>query len=228
MYKIALVEDEELLSKTLEITLKKSGYKVDCFGDAESMLTKLITESYDLIILDIMLPGINGDEALGELRSDGIRTPVLMLTAVRDVSSKVSSFGLGADDYLTKPFDVSELKARIEALIRRSTSKRHIPSDSKIKIGKFEVNLKSRTAESNKGEVSLSEKEANLLKFFYQNPGENLSRSDILEEVWGMDVFPTPRTIDNFVLKFRKLFEKDPDNPDHFISIHRVGYRFDK
>jgi len=228
MYKIALVEDEELLAKTLEISLTKNGYIVDCFGDAESFLLKMLTERYDLILLDIMLPGMDGDEALRKLREDDINTPVLMLTAVRDVEFKVNALSWGADDYLTKPFNMDELRARIDALIRRSSAGANIPADRIIRIGSYQINLETRSADSNKGEVSLSEKEVLLLLFFYQNPGESLSRTDILEEVWGMEVFPTPRTVDNFVLKFRKLFEINPDKPEHFISVHRVGYRFEK
>ncbi len=227
MHRVAVVEDEELIRTMLRLNLEKQTYTVECFTDAESLLTRLKEAYFDAILLDIMLPGMSGEELVGRIRQQGLNTPVLMVTAKSDIESKVSSIDKGADDYLAKPFNMEELLVRVKALIRRSQGERSIPSDKLIRVDRFEVNLETRTGSSNLGAVSLTEKECNLLRYFVRNPGRSLSRADILEEVWGMDVDPTPRTIDNFILKFRKLFEEDPENPRHFITVRSAGYRFE-
>ncbi|GAB4302498.1 MAG: response regulator transcription factor [Myxococcota bacterium] len=227
MYKILVVEDEELIRTMIKINLSNEGHEVSAFSAAEGIFDELKNKRYDIILLDIMLPGITGIEALEKIRKMGINTPVLMLTAKTDVESKVASLELGSDDYLTKPFNMDELIARVKAIIRRSQSAREIPAKGVVSIGAYDVNLETRTAQTNAGEVALSEKEANLLALFVKNPGKVLSRADILEEVWGMDVNPTERTVDNFVLRLRKLFEKDPENPKHFITVRASGYRFE-
>lgn len=227
MYKILVTEDEELIATMLRLNLEREGYETEVFRDAESALARLATERFDLILMDIMLPGISGEEALAALRKRGVTTPVIMLTAKREVETKVAAFASGADDYLTKPFDMDELLARVQAIIRRSQGSRTLPSSRIISIGRFDVNLETRSAQTNEGTTALSEKEANLLSVFAQSPGKTLSRADILEEVWGMDVDPTLRTIDNFVVKFRKLFEENPERPKHFITVRSIGYRFE-
>jgi len=227
MYKVVLVEDEELIARSIKLNLEKSGYEVMLYETAEEFLSGIMNRTFDIILLDIMLPGMDGEAALQKIREREVSTPVLMLTAIREVITKVKSLDLGADDYLTKPFTMPELEARIRALIRRSRSNRALPSDKIIKIGKNKLNLDSRIAKTNIGEIILSEREADLIAYFYKNAGETLSRTDILEEVWGMDVYPTPRTVDNFVAKFRKLFEDNPTDPKHFISVRSVGYRFE-
>jgi two-component system alkaline phosphatase synthesis response regulator PhoP len=227
MYKILVTEDEELIATMLRLNLEREGYETEVFRDAESALARLATERFDLILMDIMLPGISGEEALASLRKRGIATPVIMLTAKREVETKVAAFASGADDYLTKPFDMDELLARVQAIIRRSQGNRSLHSSRIISIGRFDVNLETRLAQTNEGTTTLSEKEANLLSVFAQSPGKTLSRADILEEVWGMDVDPTLRTIDNFVVKFRKLFEANPERPKHFITVRSIGYRFE-
>lgn len=226
-YKIAVVEDDALIRNMVLINLKKSGYDVLGFEDGESMLERSERELFDLVILDIMLPGISGIDVLAALRKSRSDMPVLMLTARGDVRDKVAALKIGADDYLTKPFDIQELSARVHALLRRSHGARHIPAGRVLVINRFKINLDSRVCQSNKGDVILSEKEIKLLEFFSRRAGETLDRTDILEEVWGMDVFPTPRTVDNFVLKFRKLFETHPEEPKHFLSVRGQGYRFE-
>jgi DNA-binding response OmpR family regulator len=227
VYRVAVVEDEELIRTMLKLNLEKAGYAVECFARGEDFLDRIGDAHYDVILLDIMLPGISGEDLVGEVRERSIHTPILMVTAKSDLESKVGSFRKGADDYLAKPFEMEELLLRVRALIRRSQGEREIPSDSIIRIGRYEANLETRIATSNEGEVRLSEKEADLLRLFGQNPGKTLMRSDILEEVWGMDVYPTPRTVDNFILRFRKLFEPDPERPAHFITVRSAGYRFE-
>jgi two-component system alkaline phosphatase synthesis response regulator PhoP len=226
-YKIAVVEDDELILNMVKLNLEKSGYAVHCFTGGESMLDRAGQETFDLVILDIMLPGMSGVEVLQALREGRYDGPVLMLTARSGVKDKITALNNGADDYLVKPFNMQELLARVRALLRRSQGKRSIPANQILIIDNYKINLDTRKCESNRGEVVLSEKEVKLLSFFSRNAGQTLRRSDILEEVWGMDVFPTPRTVDNFVLKFRKLFETNPESPRHFISVRNKGYRFE-
>lgn len=228
-YKIAVVEDDELIRNMVKLNLEKNDYQVQCFPDGESLLEQTAFGPFDLFILDILLPGISGLEVLEKLRKNHIHTlaPVLMLTVQNQLQNKIKALNKGADDYLVKPFNMEELLARVNALIRRSQGKRTIPASQILIIGDCQVNLSSRICQSNKGEVVLSEKETKLLKYFSLHPGQTLRRADILEEVWGMDVSPTPRTIDNFILKFRKLFEINPEKPKHFISVRNEGYRFE-
>jgi two-component system, OmpR family, alkaline phosphatase synthesis response regulator PhoP len=227
MYKVALIDDDVHILEFLRDNLAARGFEVDCFHTAEQFLDVLGVNAYDLVLLDIILPGINGEEAIQLIRDKGIRTPVLILTSMNDIDMKVKLLGIGADDYLSKPFSVHELEARIKAIVRRSRSGVVIPADKIITIGTFTVNLETRHALTNSGEIILTDKETSLLKFLYRNAGRPINRTEILEEVWGMDVFPSPRTVDNFLVKFRKLFELDPDNPKHFITVRSIGYRFE-
>jgi len=228
-YKIAVVEDNDLIRNMVKLNLEKNDYRVQCFLDGESFMEQAAYEPYDLFILDILLPGISGLEVLEKLRKNQIHalTPVLMLTVQNQVQNKIKALNRGADDYLVKPFNMEELLARINALIRRSQGRRTIPANQVLIIGDCRINFSSRICRGGKGEFVLSEKEIKLLKYFSLHPGQTLRRADILEEVWGMDVSPTPRTIDNFILKFRKLFETNPENPKHFISVRNQGYRFE-
>lgn len=210
----------------LRLNLEKGGYEVESFESAEELLESLEHGHFDVLLLDVMLPGMSGEDVIVRIREKGINTPILMVTARVDIETKVSTFRKGADDYLSKPFDMEELLLRVKALIRRSQGEREIPSHNLVRIDDYEVNLETRMASTREGEVKLSEKECDLLRLFGQNPGKTLLRADILEEVWGMDVFPTPRTIDNFILKFRKLFEQNPEEPVHFITVRSAGYRF--
>jgi two-component system alkaline phosphatase synthesis response regulator PhoP len=195
--KIAIVEDDDLIRAMIQLNLEKNGYSSSAFPSAEEAQQFSDSEFYDLIICDVLLPGISGFEFLKRLREKGDNTPVLMLTVKSDVSSRLQAFNIGTDDYLVKPFNMHELTARVKALIRRSQGERRIPA------------------------------EINLLIYLIENSHHELSRADILEEVWGMDVAPTPRTIDNFILKFRRLFEDNPDKPRHFISIRGKGYTYE-
>jgi two-component system alkaline phosphatase synthesis response regulator PhoP len=228
-YRIAVVEDDELIRNMIKLNLEKNDYQVKYFPDGESLTEQMAYEPFDLFILDVLLPGISGLEVLEKLKKNHIHAlaPVLMLTVQSQVQNKIKALNRGADDYLVKPFNMEELLARVNALIRRSQGKRAIPANRILIIGDCQVNLSSRVCQSSKGEVVLSEKEIKLLKYFSLHPGQTLRRADILEEVWGMDVSPTPRTVDNFILKFRKLFEINPEKPKHFISVRNQGYRFE-
>ena len=226
-YKIAVVEDNELIANMIKINLERVEYTVRCFSCGEELLERRDHEFFDLVILDILLPGISGMKVLEQLRKNHFRAPVLVLTVETRVHSKINALDTGADDYLVKPFNMDELLARIRALIRRSHGERIIPANQIVQINNFKINLSTRQCESNLDEIVLSEKEINLLTYFLLHPRLTLNRADILEEVWGMDVSPTPRTVDNFVLKFRKLFETNPEKPIHFISVRNKGYRFE-
>jgi DNA-binding response OmpR family regulator len=225
---VALVEDEELIRTMLKINLEREGYAVTAYEAAEPFLEEIEQRIFDIILMDIMLPGIHGDSALEKLRKNSITTPVLMLTVKQDTGTKVRAFDAGADDYLPKPFNMDELLARVRALIRRSQGEREIPAHHVIIINSRRVNLETRTVETPHGNEKLSDREAELLAYFARNPGKTLNRSDILDEVWGLDVDPTPRTVDNFVVRFRRLFEDDPEHPKYFITVRAAGYRFEK
>ena len=225
-YRIAIIEDDDLIRNMVKFKLEKNGYAVDAFSMAEMMLDQIGDTLYDLIILDLVLPGISGQKFLGEIRKRGDDTPVLMLTVKSDISTRINALDSGADDYLTKPFNMDELQARVKALIRRSLSKRRIPSSQILIINGHEIDSSTRECSSNMGKIALSEKEINLLLFLAKHSHETLSRADILEEVWGMDVAPTLRTVDNFIVKFRKLFEDDPEKPRLFASVRGEGYRY--
>ena len=224
-FKIAVIEDDELIAGMVILNLEKEGCSVTGFRNAESFISRMKSGNFDLVVLDIMLPGMEGTELLKKMRQNNINVPVLMMTAKADLQSKIASLNTGADDYIQKPFRMEELIARVKALVRRSRSERMIPSSRIMIVNGFKVNLDSRECESNSGNVILSEKEIGFLEYLFLNSGEPIKRADILEEVWGMDVSPTPRTIDNFILKFRKLFEKDPAKPEHFLSIRNKGYK---
>jgi DNA-binding response OmpR family regulator len=224
--RILLIEDEDLVGTMVRMNLEGAGHEVVWVRDGAMAIEKAVNEAYDLLLLDIALPGADGLTVLSQLRNRGISTPIMMLTARSDVPTKVEALELGADDYLPKPFDVAEMIARANALVRRSQADRQIPADHIVRIGEFEVNLESRLAASNEGEVQLTEKEALLLGLLLRSHGRVLTRSEMLEEVWGMDVSPTERTVDNFILRLRKLFEPEPERPRHILTVRGEGYRF--
>lgn len=225
--RILLAEDEELIGRMVELNLKHEGYEVAWVKTGSEAEALALSEPFDVLVLDVMLPGQTGFQVARALRQAEVTLPILMLTARGDTTSKVRGLDAGADDYLVKPFDMSELKARVRALIRRSQGSRHMPSSSIVRIGRCEANLETLEAVTNAGRVTLTEKEGKLLALFARHRGQTLARADILEEVWGMDASPTERTVDNFVLRLRRYFEPDPENPTHLVSVRGEGYRFD-
>lgn len=224
--RILLAEDEELIGRMVELNLRSEGYAVAWVKSGTEAETRAKAEHWDLLVLDLMLPGLTGFQVARALREADLTMPILMLTARGDTTSKVRGLDSGADDYLVKPFDMAELLARVRALIRRSQGSRHVPSSHVVRFGRYEVNLESFEAVTNAGKVVLSEKESKLMALFVRHRGETLARADILEEVWGMDAYPTERTVDNIVVKLRRYFEPDPDNPTHIVSVRGQGYRF--
>lgn len=223
--KILVIEDEPLVRDLVVLNLKHEGYELLWAENFPDGLARLTEQPLALAVVDVMLPGGDGFSLVRQARDRGVRCPILMLTARSDKGSVVRGLDCGADDYLTKPFDLTELLARVRALLRRSAGA-EATAAPKLEIGGYWVRLDTGQAQSSEGEVTLSEKELRLLVCFARNEDRLLTRADILEEVWGMDTFPTDRTVDNFVLRLRRLFEPDPDAPVHFITVRGRGYLF--
>jgi two-component system alkaline phosphatase synthesis response regulator PhoP len=225
---ILLVEDEENLQEALKLNLELEGYEVTCLGDGAAALKKVKEEYFDLILLDVMLPELDGFDVSENIRLQNIETPILMLSARSGSADRVTGLKKGADDYLTKPFNLEELLLRVEKLIDKNKKLYDRSNVNEIiHFGGNTINFKSQKAVNHQGEeVQLSKKEIMLLKLMVEYKNEVVSREKILQAVWGYQVFPTTRTIDNFILNFRKYFEKDPKQPKHFHSIRSVGYRF--
>ncbi|MEC7750595.1 MAG: response regulator transcription factor, partial [Myxococcota bacterium] len=207
--------------------LEHEGYDVTLMTQGETALEKLGSDQFDLLLLDQNLPGLGGQTLLHTARSRGVTTPAIMVTAITETRIKLEAFKRGADDYLTKPFDMAELSARVDALIRRSQAARELPSSKRLRMGKVWVNLEARWVENEDGDrTELSPTDASLLELFAREPGTTLSRADIIEEVWGMDAFPSERTVDNFIVRLRRLIEPDPATPICLLSVRGKGYRY--
>ncbi len=224
LQRILVIEDEPNILMVLEDDLRLEGYRVLEARDGKEGFQKAKEGNFDLIILDIMLPSMDGIEILKELRKAGNRTPVLMLTARKQEVDKVLGLGLGADDYVTKPFSQRELTARVKALLRRA----HGEKDelAYYSFGTVAVNFKSYAATKGDKPLDLTPLEFSLLKLFIQRSGEALSRNHILDQVWGNDVYVDNRTVDTHVGHLRKKIEDDPANPKYIVSVRSVGYRF--
>ncbi|MCL2626531.1 MAG: response regulator transcription factor [Cystobacterineae bacterium] len=221
---ILVVEDEPLVRDLIALNLEHMGYAVIPADSFAAGYRALLLESPALAIVDIMLPDGDGFALTRKARDNGVVCPILMLTARADSADKVRGLDCGADDYLSKPFDVTELLARVRALLRRQAGQKTPPV--RYELGRFWVRLDTGQALTNEGELTLSDKELRLFTLFAKQEDRVLSRADILEEVWGMDAFPTDRTVDNFVLRLRKLFEEDSDCPQHFVTLRGRGYSF--
>jgi DNA-binding response OmpR family regulator len=224
--RILVVEDEPLVRDLVALNLRHAGYAVDTAENYADGLDRMKKGPYDAAIIDVMMPGGDGMQLVAAARASEIGTPVLMLTARGETAAKVRGLDSGADDYMTKPFDVPELLARVRALIRRGGAERSAPKAARLALGTLWVRFDTGEALTNEGTVVLSDKELKLMKQFAAHEDRVLSRADILEEVWGMDAFPTDRTVDNFILRLRKLFEPDPNEPKYFITVRGRGYLF--
>ena len=227
--RILLVEDEPSLVLTVSDRLLSEGYQVETAGDGNLGLARALAEPFDLIVLDVMLPGRDGFEVCRELRSRGGQVPVLMLTARSQVIDRVVGLKLGADDYLTKPFEMIELLARVEALLRRSSAVSGSAVSAASGTYTFgDVRVDFRRAEVYRGgePVTLSALEFKLLAYFIENRGALLTRDDLLDKVWGYDAMPVTRTVDVHVGSLRQKLERNPSHPELFLTVHRRGYRF--
>jgi two-component system alkaline phosphatase synthesis response regulator PhoP len=225
---ILLVEDEEHLQDALKLNLELEGYEVTTANDGVAALKAVENEYFDLIIMDVMMPEMDGISATESIRIRKNEVPILILSAKNTSYDRVLGLKKGADDYLTKPFNLEELLLRVEKLIQKN--KKIHDKDSigeTYSFGKNSIDFKAQIATNFKGEkIQLSKKENMLLQLLIENQNEVVTREKILQQVWGYNVYPTTRTIDNFILNFRKYFEEDSRNPVYFFSARGVGYRF--
>lgn len=226
LMKILLVEDEKGLIITLTDRLTSEGFDVVSAVDGKEGFDLAAAESFDLIILDVMLPKKNGYDVCRDLRQKGISTPILMLTAKGETIDKVLGLKLGADDYLTKPFEVIELLARVEALLRRSPAQSETTVNGAFRFGDIGIDFKKAEVTRNNEPVELSAMEFRLLQFFIENRGTVHSRDDLLDAVWGYDAMPTTRTVDVHVAWLRQKLEENPRHPQYIHTVHGMGYKF--
>jgi two-component system alkaline phosphatase synthesis response regulator PhoP len=221
---VLLVEDEPGLVLTLTDRLAREGYHVETTADGASALERGASEPFDLVLLDVMLPNLNGFDVLREWRRRSIDVPVIMLTARGQVIDKVVGLKLGADDYVTKPFEMVELLARIEAKLRREPARRN-PAEG-YQFGDVRVDF--RKAEVTKGDsaLELSAREFQLLRYFVEHRGATLTREELLNEVWGYNSMPSTRTVDVHVAWLRQKVEPNPRHPQYILTVHGMGYKF--
>jgi len=222
---ILVVEDEESIAEPMVENLEFEGYEVLYARDGNRGLELALSGRADLILLDIMLPGLNGYEICRRMREEGMDTPVIMLTARGEEADKVRGLDIGADDYLTKPVGILELMARIRAALRRSDHGREVPTGELLEFGKTRVDFGRFEAQVSGELVHLSPKEFGILKLLWERAGKAVSRADILQEVWGYDVYPTTRTVDTHIADLRSKLEEDAANPQHILTVHGTGYR---
>ncbi len=225
MMRVLLVEDEENIRDVVKLNLELEGYEVVADANGKDALKHFHEQHFDLLILDVMLPEIDGFQICEQVRLTNMEVPIIFLTAKDTSMDRIAGLKKGADDYLTKPFNLEELLLRVGNLIKR-TSKAPDNTPEVYQFGNNEVNFVTYEAKGNPGTFTLTKKEAMLLKLLIDRKNEVVSRQQILQSVWGYDVYPSTRTIDNFILSFRKYFEDDPKNPRYFLSIRGVGYKF--
>jgi two-component system alkaline phosphatase synthesis response regulator PhoP len=223
--RILVVDDEAHLAAGISENLEAEGYVADVAHDGAEGLDKIRAKAYDLVLLDVMMPKLNGLEVCEAIRRDGLQTPVLFLTVKSDPADRIRGLEAGGDDYLAKPFHLKELLLRVGAILRRSDW--YNRDDTGVSFAGNEIDFKTYQARAWDGsEHALTHKEAMILKVLSEHAGEIVPREDILDKVWGYEVFPSTRTIDNFIVRLRKRFERNPEAPAHFHTVRGVGYRF--
>jgi len=221
--RLLIIEDELPMRTALAQTMTAEGYHVSTAGDGEEGLEMACGESFDLVLLDVMMPGLDGYEVCRTLRKRGREMPVLMLTAKGMVDDRVAGLDCGADDYLVKPFSLRELTARVRALLRRQERSEAVPDQ--VEIGKAVIDFAACTLTRNGETITLPAKEVGMLRLFVARRGEAISRETILDIVWGYHAFPSNRTVDNFVASLRQRIEPDPAQPVHLVTVRGEGYR---
>lgn len=224
MAKVLIIEDEPNMILGLKDSCEYEGYEVVVARDGKEGLDKAATEKPDIILLDVMLPLMSGIDVCRTLRTRGIETPIVMLTARSQETDKVVGLEVGADDYVTKPFSVKELLARIRAHLRRS-AKQVVEMES-FTFGDVELNFKKYAARKGGQALDLSAREFEILRYLIRHRGEIVTRDQLLDEVWGYESSPITRTVDNHIAKLRQKIELDPSEPQHIVTVHRLGYRF--
>ena len=225
---ILLVEDEMHLARGITFNLELEGYLISHVESGEEALEKVRIEKFDLIILDVMLPGIDGFEVCAKVRELDSRVPVLMLTARSEERDRIKGLAGGADDYLIKPFNLKEFLLRVSGMLRRSAWYRPEPVEEGYRFGDNEVFLLSYRARTRQGEIDLTDLEVRMLSLFFHREGEAVPRGEILENVWGYSSDAETRTLDNFIVRLRKYFEPEPSKPRFFQTVRGVGYRFSR
>ena len=223
MPRILVVDDEPEIVRGLEHNLRFEGYETVAASDGQEAITLAAREAPDLILLDIMMPKLSGWDVCRTLRGKGIDVPIIMLTARGEEVDRVLGLELGADDYVTKPFSLRELLARVRAVLRRPGPRQ---KSEELGFGDVRIRLRGRQVFKGGQEVRLTRKEFDLLVYLVQRRGEIVTREDLLDEVWGYDQFPTTRTVDTHVLRLRRKFEADPDHPAYILTAHGQGYKF--
>jgi DNA-binding response OmpR family regulator len=232
--RVLVVEDEEAIASALVFNLERKGYLVELVGDGGVALERAATSRFDLVILDVRLPGLDGFEVCQRLRQAGDFTPILMLTARAQPDDITFGLKVGADDYVTKPFDLAELLARVEGLLRRQAWSRRAgerpPEDNdgrqRRSFGEYWVDFDSYEAQTQAGIVALSQKEIAVMRVFLARPQQVVTRRELLAEVWQLPHHPNERVVDNVIVALRRHFEKDSARPRHIVSVRGVGYRF--
>ncbi|MBC8184013.1 response regulator transcription factor [candidate division KSB1 bacterium] len=225
MKTILVVEDDIAILRGLRDNLKFEGYKVIEATEGNKGLQLALNENIDLILLDIMLPGLNGYDICRKVKQQKPELPIIMLTARGQEVDKVAGLDLGADDYVSKPFSVPELLARIRAVLRRYNKKER--DVDQFSFGEITLDFKKYEATVKEKKVNLSAREFEIMKYFINHANEVVHRHDLLDQVWGYETFPTTRTVDNYILNLRKKFETDPAKPKHILGVHGVGYKFE-
>ena len=220
---ILVIEDEPQMLTGLRDNLEAEGYNVDSAADGKTGLQKITDNSYHLIILDVMLPQMSGLDVLKKARENGVRTPVIMLTARGEEIDKVLGLELGADDYITKPFSLRELLARVKAVLRRGEGGQG--SQTRMVLGDLTVDFSAYTAVKGSRSLTMTPKEFDVLKFLWQHRNNVVSRDQLLTNVWGYDESLSTRTVDNFIVRLRQKIEADPAHPRHILTIHGTGYK---
>ncbi len=225
MINILIIEDEPAMQLGLKDNLELESYQVAVASDGQVGLEKLRTGNFDLVLLDVMLPKLSGFDVCKSARAAGIRTPIILLTAKGEEIDKVVGLELGADDYITKPFSVRELLARIKAILRRSQKAEGDKVETKVTIGRLHLDFSVYLAHENDKEVKLSQKEFAILLHLHKNKNQTVSRYDLLENVWGYEEQITTRTVDNFIVRLRQKIEANPNQPKIILTVHGSGYK---
>ena len=227
MYKILIVEDEPDMRLGLKDNLEFDGYEVDSAENGKDGYEKIIKNNYDLVLMDVMMPEMSGFEVCKQIRKEGINVPVILLTAKGEEIDKVRGLEMGADDYITKPFSLRELLARVKAVLRRAPehNTQVEKKNSKIQIGLLTVDFSTFIAASKNKPVQMSHKEFELLHYLWDNRNTVVTRDDLLNKIWGYEESPTTRTVDNFIVRLRQKIEKDPERPHYIITVHGIGYK---
>jgi two-component system alkaline phosphatase synthesis response regulator PhoP len=224
--RLLVVEDEAHLAEVIADNLSLEGYSVRAIGDGQVALAAIRDESPDLVLLDVMLPGLDGFSICEALRAEGNQVPILFLTARGGQDDRVRGLEAGGDDYLGKPFDLRELILRVKAILKRTDwLAAPSPAGDVLALGDARVDFRAYTAKVGDRTLNLSQKEVMILRCLAERPGEVVSRAEILDRVWGYDAFPTSRTIDNFIVRLRRLLESDPRNPRYIHTVRGTGYR---